>query len=233
MLAAWILGSLFFVFIISFILYISATDVSQREPAGQSHTETASPLVNESVAHSGKCLISRDYLVVLSPRVFIDYPFGIRVVFARPGTSAPATTCRLAETNGNPRSNLQRVFRESEYYGWPQSALEDPELTVIGGRIEFESEEVSPTIRVELKSGTRSFQAIETAAERVLSRERDTVFSFWLNPLKAETGSFKLVVSHMSRAAGTAVAASNGKASHELAAIPLTVVAVSFPIALR
>jgi hypothetical protein len=233
MLAAWILGSLFFVFVICFILYISATDVSQREPAGQSRKETASSLVNESVADSGKYLISRDYLIVFSPRVFVDYPLGVRVVFARPGTSEPGTTWRPAETTGNPRSNLQRVFRGSEYYRWPQSALEDPELTVIGGRIEFEAEEVAPAIRVELKSATGSFQAIETAAERVLRRDRDTVFSFWLNPLKSEMGSFQVVVSHMSRAAGAAVAASNGKASHELAAIPLTVAAISFPIALR
>jgi hypothetical protein len=233
MLVAWILGSLFFVFVICFILYVLATDVSQPEPAGESRTETARSLLNQLAADGGKYLISRDYQIVFSPSVFVNYPFGVRVVFARPGTSEPAKTWKSAETTGNPRSNLQRVFRENEYYGWPQSALEDPELTVIGGHIEFEAEEVAPTIQVELKSVRESFQAIETAAERILGRDGDTVFSFWLNPLESGVGSLKLVVSHISGATGAAVAASNGKASHELAAIPLTVSATSFPIALR
>ena len=43
MLAAWILGSLFFVFVICFILYISVTDVSRPEPAGQPVPAQPSP----------------------------------------------------------------------------------------------------------------------------------------------------------------------------------------------
>jgi hypothetical protein len=229
MLTAWILGSLFFVFVVGFTLVVFATDVSQPEPAGQSRAGTAGTLLSEPAAAGGKRLISRDYQIVFSPKVFVNYPFGVRMVFARPGRPEPATT-------GNPGPNHRPAFQESEYYGWPQLAVEDPELSVVRGHIEFEAEEAAPTIRVELKQAGESFQAIETVAERVLKCDGDIVFSFWLNPLEPEVGSLKVMVSHIPGEQGAippAGNAGNGRTGHELAAIPLTVSATPFPIALR
>jgi hypothetical protein len=215
MLAAWILGSLFFVFIIGFILYVLRTDVSWPEPS----TRPAGAPPAEPTVDSGKCLISRDYQIVFSSRVFVNYPFGVRMVFARLGTAEPVAA---------PGSNHRPAFQESEYYGWSRPVVEDPELTVVSGHIEFEAKGTAPTIRVELKPAGESFQAIATVAEQALRPDGDVVFSFWLNPLEPRVGSLKVVVSHIPGAP-----ASDGKAGHELAAIPLTVSAVSFPIALR
>jgi hypothetical protein len=215
MLAAWILGSLFFVFVIGFILYVLRTDVSRPEPA----TRPAGTPPGEPAADSGKHLISRDYQIAFSSRVFVNYPFGVRMVFARPGTAGPVAA---------PGSNHRPAFQESEYYGWSRPAVEDPELTVVSGHIEFEAEGVAPTIRVELKPAGESFQAIATVAEQALRRDGDVVFSFWLNPLEPRVGSLKVMVSHIPGAP-----AGDGKTGHELAAISLTVSAVPFPIALR
>jgi hypothetical protein len=214
MLAAWILGTLFFVFVICFILYVSATDVSQPQPAGEGRAEATRAPLDEPAADGGKPLISRDYQIVFSPSVFVNYPFGVSVVFAAPGTAEPA---------GNQGANHRPAFQESEYYAWPQSAMEDPQLTVVRGHIE-------------LKPTGESFQAIETVAEHALKGDGDVVFSFWLNPLKPAVSSLKVMVSHIPGAPGampSAGNARNGRTGHELATIPLTVSATPFPIALR
>jgi hypothetical protein len=227
MLATWILGTLFFVFVICFILYVSTTDVSQPQPAGEGRTKATRALLDEPAADGGKPLISRDYQIVFSPSVFVNYPFGVSVVFAAPGTAEPA---------GNQGANHRPAFQESEYYAWPRSAMEDPQLTVVRGHIEFEADEAAPTIRVELKPTGESFQAIETVAEHALKGDGDVVFSFWLNPLKPAVSSLKVMVSHIPGAPGampSAGNARNGRTGHELATIPLTVSATPFPIALR
>jgi hypothetical protein len=224
MLAAWILGSAFFVFVICFILYVVATDVSQPESAGDGRAQVTGALLDKPAADSEKHLICRDYQIVFSSRVFVNYPFGVRMVFARPGMGEPIAA---------PGSNHRPAFQESEYYGWSRPAAEDPELAVVSGHIEFEAEESAPTIRVELQAAGESFQAIATVAEHALKRDGDVGFSFWLNPLKPEVGSLKMMVSHIPKAPGAVPSADDGKTSHELAAIPLTVTATPFPIALR
>lgn len=232
MMTAWILGSFFFLFVICFIVYVLTIDVSESEFAPRSRPAEVSSSIDGLVVNSGKCLIAKDYQVVFSPRAFVDYPFGIRVVFARANTSEPVPL-KPAVRNGTARSNIQRSFEASEYHGWPESALKDPELTVIGGRIEFESQETEPVIRVELKSAEESFQAIKTVEERVLKRDGNTVFSFWLNPLEARLGSVHLLFSRLPRTTAAETVAGNGDRGEELATIALTVPVTSFPIALR
>ena len=228
MLATWIFGSLFFVFIICFIIYILAADTDQSQSAlgemGIDKPSTSVPALD-----NGQYRISRDYQVIFSPRVFVNYPFGIKIVFPKSKISEPAIL-KSAESNGNPRSNVQRGLRENEYYGWPQSALEDPELTVVGGHVEFESKRIEPVIRVELKSARESFQAIKAVDECVLKRDEDAVCSFWLNPLKSEAGSLAISVSQPAESVGPA---GSEEDKDELAAIRLTVPVTFFPIVLR
>jgi hypothetical protein len=232
MTTAWILGSFLFLFVISFIVYVLTIDVSEPEFSSRSRPPAASRPADAPVAAGGKYLVSRDYQVVFSPRAFVDYPFGIRVVLAAANTSEPHRL-KPAARSGSPRSNVQRSFKASEYHGWPESAWKDPELTVIGGRVEFEAQEAEPAIRVELKSAGRSFQAIKTVEERVLRGEGDTVFSFWLKPLEAKTGSVAVLVSRVPGTGAAETAAGNGSGEEELATISLTVPVASFPIALR
>jgi hypothetical protein len=222
MLTAWILGSIFFTFILGMIAYVLTIKVEQPEITRKTRAETVGSSVDGPTADTGKYLISKGYRVVFSPRAFVDYPFGVRVVFAKPDTSNP-TILKPAEKTGNRRSNVQRSFRASEYHGWPQSAIQDPELTVIGGRIEFESEEAEPEIRVELKPPGESFKAIKTADEQVLRQSEETAFSLWLHPLESKTSSLVVVISLVE---GTAK-------SRELARTALAVPVTFFPIALR
>jgi hypothetical protein len=232
MMTAWILGTFFFLFVICFIVYVQTIEVSEPEAAPATSGAAVSSSSGHLVAASGKYLIARDYQVVFSPRVFVNYPFGIRVVFARADASAPIPL-KPAPRTGNPRSNVQRSFKASEYHGWAESALEDPELTVVGGRVEFESEELEPAIRVELQSPGKSFRPIKTSEERVLKRDGNTVFSFWLNPREAELGSLNMLVSRVPGTSAAKTAAGNGHRGEELATIALTVPVTSFPIALR
>jgi hypothetical protein len=232
MLTPWILGSFFFVFVIGVVVYVLTVDASQPKIAPRSRPGTISSSEHDLVAASGKYMISKNYQVVFSPRAFVDYPFGIKVVFARPDTSEPVIW-KPAERTGHGRSNVQRSFRESEYHGWPQSALEDPELMVIGGRLEFESEEAEPTIRVELKSSKESFQAIETPEDRVLNRDGDAVFSFWVTPLASGTAALALVVSRVAGTFEPTTAGNNGRTGQDLTTIALTVPVTGFPVALR
>jgi hypothetical protein len=234
MMTAWILGTFFFLFVICFIVYVQTIDVNEPESAPRSRPAAVSSSTDTDglVADMGKYLISKDYQVVFSPRAFVGYPFGIKVVFARTDASEPVPLKPAART-GNPRSNVQRSFKASEYHGWPESALKDPELTVVGGRVEFESEEMEPTIRVELKSPGDSFQAIKTFEERVLKRDGNTVFFFWLNPLEAKPGSLNMLVSRVPGTSAAETTAGNGDRGEELATIALTVPVTPFPIALR
>jgi hypothetical protein len=232
MLTAWILGSCFFVFVICVVVYVLTIDVSQPDSTQRSRAETISSSEQGPVAARGKYIVSKDYQVVFSPRAFVDYPFGIKVVFAEPGASGPVLW-KSAERTGHASSNVRRSFRETEYHGWLDSALEDPELMVIGGRLEFESEEVEPTIRVEVKSSKESFRTIETSEDRVLERDRDAVFSFWLTPLAPEAASLALVIFRVSGRFEPETAGRNGRTGHELTTIALTVPVTFFPIALR
>jgi hypothetical protein len=111
--------------------------------------------------------------------------------------------------------------------------LEDPELAVIGGRIEFESEGEEPGIRVEVKPQRESFKEIKTAEEHVLSREEETVFSLWLHPLEPKTSSLDIVVSLVEGAVKATTSGTDGRSCRELATIALTVPATFFPIVLR
>ncbi len=227
--ATWILGTLFFVFIICFVVYILTTDTSQPQSASRRYIEAGGSSGNVHSGSDEKYLISRDYQVIFSPRVFVSYPFGVKLVFPKSGMSGPVIW-KPAETNGNSRSNVQRGLRESEYYGWPQSAMDDPELTVMGGHVEFESKRIEPIIRVELKSAKESFQAVKTVQECALKRDADTVCSFWVNPLKSEMGSLAIIVSQVM---GSVEAIGNGKEKDEVAAIQWTVPVRFFPIVLR
>ena len=229
--ATWILGSLFFLFVIGFIMFVLTTDVKQPEPAKADRMGRPTSSSGDLATVNGKRLISRSYQVIFSPRVFVNYPFGIRVVFAKSGMPEPVVMYKMAEVNGNPRSNVQRRLQEEEYYGWPQSAVEDPELSVIGGEIEFESEREEPTVRVELKSARESFHVIEAVKQQALKRDEDTVFSFWLNPLTAESSSLVIGFSQVAESVNTTTG--NGNNSREIAVIPLTVPVRFFPIALR
>jgi hypothetical protein len=232
MVTTWILGSFFFIFILCAIVYVLTIDVRQPEIIRQSCAEAVSSSVDGLAADSGKYLISKSYQVVFSPRVFVDYPFGVRVVFANPDTTVPIIR-KPAERTGHRRSNVHRSFRASEYNGWPQSALQDPELTVIGGRIDFESEEAEPGIRVELKPPGESFQAIKTVEEHVLKRGEETAFSLWLHPLEPKISSLALVVSLVEGTAEATTFGTDGRNCRELATLALTVPVTFFPIALR
>jgi hypothetical protein len=222
MLTAWILGTFFFIFMLGAIVYVLAIKVEQPEVALRNPAETVDSSVDGLTAGTEKHLISKGYQVVFSPRAFVDYPFDIRVVFAEPDTSKP-TIQKAAERTGHRRSNIHRSLRASEYHGWPRSAVQDPELTVIGRHIEFESKEAEPCIRVELKPPRESFKTIKTAEEHPLKRSEETVFSLWLHPLESKTISLPLVISVVEEAA----------ACRELAVITLSVSVTFFPIALR
>jgi hypothetical protein len=225
MLAAWVLGSLFFVFIFAFVLYVLTTDVSRPETAGQSAANTASPRGDGLLAASkGKQRISRDCQIVFSPTAFVNYPLTLRVVFPMSEASESGSA------DESPELSARRGFQESDYHYWPQLARKDPQLLVKSGHIEFEAEEAEPTIRVELRFAGESFQAIKAGQEQVLKRDGDTVYSFWLNPLKAQEELLTAVISHGAKAD---VAAHNGKAGLELTAIPLTLAVAHFPIRLR
>ncbi len=223
MLTTWILGTFFFIFVLGAIVYVLAIKVEQPKVAQRNPAETACFPVDGLTADTEKHLKSKGYQVVFSPRAFVDYPFDIRVVFAEPDTSKPTIQKAAEERSGQRRSNIHRSLRASEYHGWPRSAVQDPELTVIGRHIEFESKEAEPCIRVELKPPRESFKAIKTAEEHPLKRSEETVFSLWLHPLESKTVSLPLVISLVEEPA----------VCRELAVITLSVSVAFFPIALR
>jgi hypothetical protein len=222
MLTAWILGLSFLTFILTTIVYVLTINVPHPEITRHGREETVRSPVDDLVAESGKYLISKGYQVIFSPRAFVDYPFGMRVVFAKPDTSNPIIW-KEAERTEQVRSNVHRTFQAGEYLGWPLSAMQDPELTVIGRSIEFESEQAEPSIRVELEFPGESFQEIKASEEQVLKRYEETVFSLWLRPLEPKTSSLPVVISLVEEAARC----------RELTMITLTVPVTFFPISLR
>jgi hypothetical protein len=230
--ATWILGSFFFIFMLCAIVYVLTLNVPQPEIFRESRAEAVASPVHSPVANSGKYLIAKSYQVVFSPRAFVDYPFGLRVVLAKPDMSQPIIR-KPAERTERGRSNLHRSFQASEYTGWPQSALQDPELTVIGGHIEFASGEAEPGIRVEVKPPRATFQAIKTVEEQPLRQAEETVFTLWLYPIEPKISSLAVVVSLVEGAAETTTPGRSGRNFHELATISLTVPVTFFPIALR
>jgi hypothetical protein len=238
MLAAWVLGTLFFAFIFGFILYALTIDVRQPEVTWLSGANAPGPRGDDLLTEGGgKHRVSRDYQIVFSPKVFVNYPFGLKVVFPMAEAPEPGTVCELDSVTEGPQMDVKRGFRESDYYSWPRVAKEDPQLIVRGGHIEFEAEEAEPAIRVELRPDGGAFQTMQASGEQTLKRDRDTVYSFWLNPLQAHEGLLTAVISLVTNTAiggqGTTSVADNGKASLELAAIPLAVSVVHFPIRLR
>jgi hypothetical protein len=222
MLTAWILGLSFLTFILTIIIYVLTINVSQPQITRHGREETVRFSADDLAAKSGNYLISKGCQVIFSPRAFVDYPFGIRVVFAKPDTSNP-TIWKEAERTETERSNVHRILQAGEYCGWPHSAVQDPEMTVIGRSIEFESEQAEPGIRVEVQFPGESFQEIKSAEEKVLKRYGETVFSLWLHPLEPKTTSLPVVISLAEEAARC----------RELAMITLTVPVTFFPITLR
>jgi hypothetical protein len=222
MLTAWVLGSFFFIFVLGAIVYVLALKVEQPEVTSLNRAETVDSSVDGLTTDTGNHLIAKGCQVVFSPRAFVDYPFDVRVVFARPDASK-TTIQKAAEMTGHRRSNIHRSLRAGEYHGWPRSALQDPELAVIGRQIEFESKEAEPRIRVELKPPGESFGALKIAEEQVLKQSEETVFSLWLHPLESKKSSLPVVISLVEEPAKC----------RELAMITLTIPVAIFPIALR
>jgi len=72
----------------------------------------------------------------------------------------------------------------------------EPELIVRDGHIKFEVPEEEPTVKVELVFADGSFEANETTQEKPLKKDRETVFSFWLKPLKSEDCLLTVTISY-------------------------------------
>ena len=212
--AEWIWGALFLAFIGGFVLYVLAADTRPsrearpQEPAGrarQALQESAWRATKHSKHH-----IARDYQVVFSAQVFVNYPFGLRIIF-------PAEPPGL-------QSNARRAFQESDYHSWPQ-AVDDPQLVVKSGRLEFETEEAEPLLGVELQFAGEAFEVTQASQGQALRQDKDVVYAFWLNPLTAKE--------HMLTAVISRVAARDETTRFELATIPLSVSVTHFPIRLR
>jgi hypothetical protein len=220
MIATWILGSFFFVFIVCFVCFVWTRKIPDAAVVRQAGDEAGGPPGGESPGGDEKQQIAREYRIEVSPRVFVNYPFGIRVVFAGAGTISQE----------NPAQGVESRHWSSSYYGWPAAAGEDSELIVKVGRLEFEAGEAKPRVQVRLECGKDSFATNGTTIDRTLRQDRDTVFSFWLNPLSAGGRSITVVLSQIveERVDGKAK-----KVSHELATIPLDVSVTEFPIRLR
>jgi hypothetical protein len=230
--ATWILGSFFFIFMLCAIAYVLTLKVPRPEIFRKSRAEAVASPVDGLVADNGKYRIAKSYQVVFSPRAFVDYPFGLRVVLAKPDMSQPIIR-KSAERTEHRRSNVHRSVQASEYTGWPQLALQDPELTVIGGHFDFESGEAEPGIRVEVKPPGETFQAIKTVEEQALRQAEETVFSLWLHPIEPKISTLAVVISLVEGSAETTTPGRSGRNFHELAAVSLTVPVIFFPIALR
>jgi hypothetical protein len=220
MIATWILGSFFFVFIVCFVCFVWTRKVPDAAVVRQASDETSGPPVGELPGGDEKQQIAREYRIELSPRVFVNYPFGIRVVFARAGTIGQE----------NPAQMVESRHWSSGYYGWPAAAQEDSELIVKAGRLEFEAGEAKPRVQVRLGFANDSFATNGMTVDRTLQKERDTVFSFWLNPLHAGGRSITVALSQIVE---ETVGGKAKRVSRELATIPLDVSVTEFPIRLR
>ena len=231
MLAAWILGSLFFVFIFGFILYVLTRNVAEpgmTRPgvriALQGKTDPITKDRNEQ-------RISRDYQVVFSPQAFVHYPFGLRVVIAAEGSSKTKPAVVGSHSNGRCH------FEESYYYNWPQAAHEDAQLVVQNGHFEFEVAEVEPAIRVELRFTGEVFQEPPSEQEQIVRQDKATIYSFWLTPLKAQECLLTIVFSSAPRVPtdgrGKISMAANSRPEFESVTLPLAISVTHFPIRLR
>lgn len=109
-----------------------------------------------------KYTVSKDYRIKYSRQVYVNTPFELQVVFAKPGT-------------------LKK---------------EEPKIIVRDGHIQFEAREEEPTVKVELAFADGSFETNETIQEKPLKKQGETVFSFWLKPLKSEDCLLTVTISY-------------------------------------
>ena len=207
MLAGWILGVFFFIFIFAAVGFILATKTNPP-PAQSSIAPGERTNPEDQLAAKGKYWIRRDYRIEHSPQAYVNYPFGLRVVFSTE-THAPL--------------NIRRGFQESDYIRWAQPD-EDPHLIVQHGYIEYEAEEPEPVVRLELKFAAESFEPTPSVIEKTLRQNQQAVYPFWLNPLKEQVSSLTVVFSGAQR---------DGQPNRELATVPLRVPIEYFPIRLR
>jgi len=229
MLATWILGTLFFVFIIAFIVYVLRVEVSQPQPVKCDDSSVRDPLpVGPEPVDKGPYRISRDYRIAMSVQAFVNYPFGLTVVFPAAGQAAPT---------GDAQAGAQRGFQESDYYGWPRSGQPDPQLVVESGRIEFEDNDPVPAVRVDLQFDKALFEARSASGTQTLEQDREIVYPFWLNPLTEQESSVTLVFSRDTPPAAGGreqrPAARDEKPARELAVVTRPVKVTHFPIRLR
>ena len=206
MLAGWMLGVFFFIFIFAAVGFILTT---KTNPLPAQPSSEIKPVDHEDRSAEGdKYRIRRDYRIEHGSQAYVNYPFGLRVVFSSE-TPKPA--------------HVQRGFQESDYIRWAPPD-EDPHLIVQHGSIEYVAEEPEPVVRLELKFAAESFEPTQSSIEKTLWRNQETVYSFWLNPLKEQVGSLIVVFSRAAR---------DGQPGSELASVPLSVPIEYFPIRLR
>lgn len=205
MLATWILGGLFFLFIIAFLAYVIRVRVAD---AGGSGVRAVSDLPAGSGARSR---ISREMLVLLDAHAYVNYPFGIRVLFPLGGQATP-----LGGSTGP-----ARPFQESDYHRWPARQDADPQLVAHTERIELGSADAEPALWVVLRFDRSAFDAVQAKAMARLEVGRETAVQLWLNPLVE--GSFRLTVVIGRETAGSEV----------LIELPVEIAVAQFPIRLR
>jgi hypothetical protein len=71
----------------------------------------------------------------------------------------------------------------------------EPTLVVRGGHVQFETVEEEPIVKVEIAFATGSFEANETLQQKPLQKQGQTIFSFWLKPLKSENCLLTITIS--------------------------------------
>ena len=78
-----------------------------------------------------------------------------------------------------------------------QIRLSGSQSIVREGHVEFEATESEPIVKVELLFDEDAFEANETSQEKVLKVDDETVFSFWLKPLKSENSLLTVTISYV------------------------------------
>jgi len=228
--APWILGSLFFVFIFGFILYVLTRNVAEPGIVRPGIKMALEGNTNSITKNRYKQRISRDYQVVFSPQAFVHYPFGLRVVIAAEGFSEIKPVVSDFPLNGRCH------FEESYYYNWPQAANEDAQLVVQNGQFEFEVTEAEPAIRVELRFTGGVFQEPPSAQEQIVRRDRETTYSFWLTPLKAQECLLTIVISPGTKVSVDGrgkISTADSRPEFESVTLPLVISVTHFPVRLR
>jgi len=205
--ATWVLGSFFFIFVLGFIVYVVATEVPEQ------------PVVPGAAANAGDILSSGMLsalegrrLVSVSYRVYIDRATIVNYPF------------NLAVVIGGSRVG-------------PQSVLEDRDVEIREGRLQFETVEPEPVLRVEVRFAAGSLELPEASQEQSLGVVQDTVYSFWPSPVEARQAALTVAISHVTKepedGQGVVSGQSIENAGTELVTIPLTISPVPFPIRLR